>query len=337
MKKLFLTLTLAMLACSLPTQLTGDPTPTPAALPEATPTFVPTPAPTSAPGSESNPLILALAPSPRPDDAANAAGQTIAAFIEKQTGYRIVVVGPASESDLVNALAAGNAHIASLSPFGYVLARETNSVEAALASLRDGKAFYGAQFIAGRDSGFTSHFDIAREANNSDAATALAQFKDKKPCWSDSISPSGYVVPLGVLAQSQVQTREGAFIEGQPSVVRAVYADNICDFGATFIDARQSPVLEADYPDVMDKVRVIWRVPEVIPYENISISKQLPLEMRRNLQRAFIDLMLTADGKSAMQTAYGIDELQIIEDAAYDQFTVYVRASGLPLADLLKE
>lgn len=337
MKKLLLTLTLAMLACSLPSQLAGS-TPTPVVIPiEQTPTVMPTPLPTSAPGSESNPLILALSPAPHADDAANAAGQTIAAFLEKQTGYRIVVVAPASEADLVNALANGNAHIASLSPFGYVLARETDSVEAALASLRDGKAFYGAQFIAGRDSGFTSYFDAARAANTADAATALAQFKDKKPCWSDSVSPSGYVVPLGVLAQSQVQLREGAFIEGQPSVVRAVYADNICDFGATFIDARQSPVLEADYPDVMDRVRVIWRIAEVIPYENISISKTLPIEMRRNLQRAFIDLMLTADGKSAMQTAYGFDELQIVEDAAYDQFTVYARASGLPLADLIKE
>src|SRR6185295_10757558 len=105
------------------------------------------------------------------------------------------------------------------------------------------------------------------------------------PCWSDINSPSGYVVPLGVLNQAQVQTGSGAFIEGQPSVVRAVYADDICDFGATFIDARQSPALEADYADVMDRVIVIWRVPNVIPYENISIANSLPIEMRRVIQR----------------------------------------------------
>jgi len=134
-----------------------------------------------------------------------------------------------------------------------------------------------------------------------------------------------------------VETRSGAFIEGQPSVVRAVYAANICDFGATFIDARTSPVLEADYPDVMDKVHVIWRSPKIIPYENISISNRLSFEMRRAIQRAFIDLMLTPEGKAAMQTVYGLDELQIVEDTAYDDFVLYVQASGLDLRDLLKE
>jgi phosphonate transport system substrate-binding protein len=336
MKKLLLILSLAILGCSVPVQLTGG-TPTPIPTLTQTPTPEPTPLPTSEPGTKTNPLILALAPSPRPSEAAIAAGQVIAAFIESRTGFTIVVVTPASESALVDALGKGNAHIASLSPFAYVLARENNSVEAVLASVRDGEIFYGAQFIANRESKFNSYFDAARNENTAEAAEALNQFKDKKPCWSDNASPSAYVVPLGLLNQSQVQTRSGAFIEGQPSVVRAVYAANICDFGATFIDARQSPVLEANYPDVMDKVVVIWRAPKIIPYENISISNRLPFEMRRVIQRAFIDLMLTPEGKAAMQTVYGLDELQIVEDKVYDDFALYVKASGLNLTDLLKQ
>ena len=261
----------------------------------------------------------------------------IAAFIESRTGYKIAAVTQTSELELVDALLKGNAHIASLSPFGYVLARENDSVEAVLASVRDGEIFYGSQFIANRESGFISYFDKARNANTAEAAEALKQFQDKKPCWSDNASPSAYVVPLGLLNQAQVQTRSGAFIEGQPSVVRAVYAANICDFGATFIDARESRVLEANYPDVMDMVVVIWRAPKIIPYENISISNKLPFEMRRVIQRAFIDLMLTPEGKAAMQTVYGVDELQIVEDSAYADFVLYAKASGLNLQDLLAE
>ncbi|MBK9210225.1 MAG: PhnD/SsuA/transferrin family substrate-binding protein [Anaerolineales bacterium] len=118
--------------------------------------------------------------------------------------------------------------------------------------------------------------------------------------------------------------------------MRAVYAADICDFGATFIDARESPILEADYADVMERVIVLWRVPKIIPYENISLSNVLPVEMRRVIQRAFIDLMLTPDGKAAIQTVYGMDTLQIAEDAMYDDFALYVRASGLSLSDLIK-
>lgn len=335
MKKLLLTLSLAVLGCSFPVQLTlGTPTPTPTR--SETPASTPTPLSTAEPGTKNNPLILALGPSSRPSPEAIAAGDVIAAFIESQTGYTVVTIAPSSESNLVEALGKGNAQIASLSPFAYLLARENDTATAILASVRNGQITYGSQFIVNREGGFVSYFNSERNENTAEAKEALKQFQDKKPCWSDSTSPSGYVVPLGFLNQAQVQIRDGAFLESQPSVVRAVYANDICDFGTTFIDARQSPALEANYPDVMERVNVIWRVPNIIPYENISLSNSLPIEMRRVIQRAFIDLMLTPEGKSAIQTVYGIDELQVVEDAAYTDFANYVNVSGLGLADLIK-
>ena len=337
MKKVLLLITLLItLGCSFPLQVTlGTPT--------ATPMLTPTPGPTVAPqtppepGTEQNPLILALAPNPRPTDPVIAAGDALAAYLEERTGLRIVTVIPVSEAVLVDSLAKGNAHIASLSPYAFVMARGDNSVTALLARVRNGEMFYGAQILINREGEFTAYFDEARGENTVDAATALNQFADKKPCWSDEFSPSGYVVPLGLLNQSQVTTRTGAFLEGQPNVVRGVYADDICDFGATFVDARENPVLEADYPDVMDKVLVAWRIPEIIPYENISMSASLPFEMRRNIQRAILDFMTTPEGKAAMQTVYGFDEMSPVEDAVYAEFIGYVNASGINLPDLLDQ
>ena len=335
MKKFLFVFSIIIFGCSFPIGLTiGTPTPIP--------TQTETPSPTQTPlippeyGSEQNPLILALAPSPRPSEETIKAGEIIAAFIQSQTGYRVVTVIPTSEQMLVDSFNKGNAHIGSLSPYGYVLARDTNSVTAIFAKVREGKTFYGAQIIANRDHDFTSYFDEARNENITDPATAFKQFNDKKACWSDEVSPSGYVVPLGLLNQADVKIRGEAFLDGQPSVVRAVYVDDICDCGATFVDARTSPALEADYGDVMDKVIVIWRIPEIIPYENMSISTLLPIEMRRVIQRAFVDLMLTPDGKTALQTVYGIDQMQIVEDTAYTEFIKYVKDSGLDLLDLIQ-
>lgn len=324
-----------ILGCSFPFQVTLG-TPTATATLEATSTPTQTPQATAQPGTDQNPLILALAPSTHPNEAFIAAGDVIAAFIESKTGYRVVTVIPSSELALVEAFANGNAQIASLTPYGFVVARGDNSVSAVLARVRDGQAFYGAQIIANRDKDFIAYFDEALGENTAEAADALKQFEDKKPCWSDEESPSGYVVPLGLLTESQVQPRSGAFLEGQPNVVRAVYADDICDFGATFIDARANPILEADYPDVLDKINVVWRIPEIIPYENISIASSLPFEMRRVIQRAMIDLMGTPEGKAAMQTVYGFDDVQPVEDVAYDAFITYVNASGIDLEDLIK-
>jgi phosphate/phosphite/phosphonate ABC transporter binding protein len=335
MKKVLLSLSLAVLGCTLPVQLTvGTPTPTPTVT--LTPAPTQTPLATPQPGTDQNPLILALAPSPRPSEEMVSAGESLAAFIESRTGYRVVTVAPASESLLVEALAKDNAHIASLSPYGYLLAREDGSATVLLARVRDGETFYGTQIIVNRENDFTAYFDSTRNENTTDLVAAMKQFQEKKACWSDKISPSGYVIPLGLLKQAGVETRGEAFLDNQPSVVRAVYADDICDFGATFVDARNSPILEADYPDVMDKVVVVWRVPKIIPYENISIATSLPFEMRRVIQRAIVDFMLTPEGKSAMQTLYGFDEMQPAEDASYAEFAAYVKASGLDLPGLIK-
>jgi phosphonate transport system substrate-binding protein len=335
LKKFLVILSLAIFGCAFPVHVTlGTPTLTPTSIQLPLPTQ--TPLPTPDPGTEKNPLILALGVSPHPSPELIASGEMIAAFIESHTGYQVVTVVLPSEKDLVEALNKGNAHIALLSPFAYLLAREQDSVTAILASVRDGQMFYGAQFITNRESKFISYYDNERKENTAEAAAALKQFQDKKPCWSDTASPSAYVIPLGVLNQAQVQVSNAAFLEGQLNVVRAVYAEDICDFGATFIDARELPALEANYPDVMEKVVVIWRLPNVIPYENISMATSLPLEMRRVIQRAFIDLMLTPEGKSAMQTVYGMDEVQIAEDAMYADFAAYTKVSGLDLTDLIK-
>jgi ABC-type phosphate/phosphonate transport system substrate-binding protein len=335
MKKFLLVLSLAILSCNIPVSLSRD---KPNAAPTAT-FLAPTPTLPATPqaGSEKNPLILALAPSAHADPEIIAAGEKIAAFIEARTGYRLVTMTPSSEASLVDALDKGNAHIALLSPFGYLSARENDSVTAILASARNGQTLYGAQFIANRESEFVSFYDSARNTNmDVEASVALQQFRDKKPCWSDAFSPSGYVVPLGALGQSGTLTKDGAFLAGQAGVVRAVYAGDICNFGATYVDARDLPALEANYPDVKERVIVIWRIPNIIPYENISMSNSLPLEMRRVIQRAFIDLLLSPADKPLLQQVYGIDEIQVVDDSPYAEFERYWKDSGLKLSTLIE-
>lgn len=327
----FIPLLLGLIACSVFM-------PTPASTPEPTVTsvVVPTLLPTPEPGSDKNPLILALAPAAHPTSDFMDAGKALATQLQTLTGYKIITIAPASETDLLSTFAQGNVSIAALSPFAYLLAYQNGSAQAILASAREGKAFYGAQFIARPDNGFKPYFDPVKDENTLEAAEALMQFNDKKPCWSDAVSPSGYVIPLGFLNQAKVGVRLGAFVEGQPTVVRAVYNKDICDFGATYIDARQFPALETDYPNVTDKVAVIWRIPAIIPYDNISLASGLAPDMRRTIQRAFIDMMGTPESKSAIQKAYGLETLQAVDDGAYKDFIAYTDASGLDIQQLIK-
>lgn len=336
-RRLLTLLLLGLLGCSLPVSVGlpagSKPTATAPAAP-STPTTVPTPlAPL---GSPKNPIVLALPPSTQPQSAVLSAGQTLTSLLEKETSLHVVSVLSPNEAELIHEFSLGNAHIAVLSPYGYLKASNAGLVQAAFGREQNGELFYGAELIARSDAGFTVYFDPVQGKNLADPAVALAQFMNKQPCWTDELSASGYVIPLGYLKQAGVTVREGAFLSSHPAVVRALYAGKICDFGATYIDARRYPGLEDELPDVLKKILVIWQTPAVIPYDVLVYGAGMPIETQRALSRAFVDLMSNPDGQSVMQTLYGFGAMQSVEDAQYADFRQGVQESGLDLDTLIK-
>jgi phosphate/phosphite/phosphonate ABC transporter binding protein len=286
-------------------------------------------------GTAGNPLILALAPSSNSQAQVDAA-KVIAAQLKQRTGYEVVVVTSDSYSALVDAFEKGNAHIALLDPFSYELGYQKGLVKAAFAVIKNGKTTYGSQFIASRKGGFRSYFDTTTQTNTADASVALAQFANKKPCWSDETSPSGYVIPFGFLNKNQVQIQPAAFVQGHPTVVRSIYAGGICDFGATYIDARKFPSLEDQYPDLIEQVIVVWRTPEIIPYAIFAFSTNMPQPMRDLFRNIIPAVIQTDDGKAAFKAAYNIDELRSANDADFSEFHEYVGEARLELSTLVK-
>lgn len=325
-----------IMSCSLPRVNVAQATQTPIRFPPTD--TAPPPLPTPEFGLPENPLILALDPSANTHNtqAQIDAAKIIAAQFTERTGYAVVTVIPDSYTALVDALEKGNAHIVLLDPFSYELAYQKGLAQAAFAIVKDGKATYGSQFIASRKGGFKSYYDPLTQTNTADTAMALAQFTDKKPCWSDETSPSGYVIPLGYLNQNQIQTRPAAFVQGHPTVVRSVYAGGICDFGATYIDARKFPSLEDQYPNLIEQVIVVWQTPEIIPYSVLSFSTVMPPSMRDLFTNIIPAIMQTDDGKAAFKTAYDIEELLPVNDAYFAEFHEYSDESRLELVTLIR-
>jgi len=334
---LLLAASILLADCSLPNvRVTVDATQTPLAVTPTDTAPPPLASNTAELGLAENPLILALAPSANSQAQIDAAKQIAALFTER-TGYTVVTILPDSYTVLVDALEKGNAHIVLLDPYAYELAYQKGLVRASYAIVKDGKGKYGAQFIAPRKVGFESYFNTLNETNTiSDAGIALTQFTNKKPCWSDETSPSGYVIPLGFLNRNQITTRPAAFVEGHPTVVRSLYAGGICDFGATYIDARKFPSLEDEIPDLLEQVIVIWRIPDIIPYDVFAFSSNMPQEMRDLVANTVPAILQTDAGKAAFKTAYDIEELQLVNDGYYDEFRIYIEESGIDLSTLVK-
>ena len=304
--------------------------------PALTPTD--TPSPPFAPaelGMAENPLILALPPSASSQEQINAA-KLIASQFTERTGYAVVTVVPDSYTALVDALQMGNAHIVLLDPYAYELAYQRGLVKAVYGLVKEGESLYGAQFLATRKGGYDSFYDDLTEENTEEPEVALAQLADKKPCWSDESSPSGYVIPLGYLNENQILIKPPAFVEGHPTVVRSLYASGICDFGATYVDARKFPSLEDEFPDLIEQVIVVWQIPKIIPYEVLALSTNMPSEMRDLFSAQIAAILQTDAGREAFKTAYGIEQLQVVNDGFYDQFRYYLRNSGIDLTTLVK-
>jgi len=303
---------------------------------DVTPTDTsPPPFSTAELGLAENPLILALPPSANSQEEIEAA-KAIASQFTERTGYTVVTIVPDSYTALVEALGKGNAHIVLLDPYAYELAFQRDLVRASYAVLKDDKAKYGAQFLAARKDGFTSYFDEKTGENTEDAGVALAQFAEKKPCWSDETSPSGYVIPLGYLNGNQIVTKPAAFVEGHPTVVRSLYASGICDFGATYIDARKFPSLEDEFPDLVEQVIVVWQIPAIIPYNVLAFSTNMPQGMRELFASLIPPILQTDEGKASFKTAYDIEELEAVNDGYYEEFRIYLDESGIDLAALVK-
>ena len=229
-RKLFLLITFILVGCSLP-RVGVIPVVTETAIaPAASTTPTDTAFPPTSPvelGLAENPLILTMVPSTTaPTQEQIDAAKVIASQITERTGYTVVTVIPDSYTALVEAIENGNAHIILLDPYAYELAYQRDAVKAAFAVLKEEVGKYGAQFIAPREEGFKSYFNRSsrRTSHLQMQAPRFSKLTNKKPCWSDETSASGYIIPLGYLNSNQVVTRPAAFVEGHPTVVRSLYA-----------------------------------------------------------------------------------------------------------------
>lgn len=285
-------------------------------------------------GTADHPLVMALAPSATTDTLI-ASGNKIADLLSQQTGLTIKAVVPTNYQAMIQAMCSGNGQIGYLPPFAYLVAHQQMTKDAsgkdvpcadvAFVSLRAGQDHYATQFI-GQTGVYTPGTTL----------DALKQFEGKKPCWTDPLSASGYVIPASLLAQNGVKTKAAAFVQGHPTVVRAVYAGGICDFGATFVDARTDSGVQKDLPDVNTKVTVIYKTDNIIPNDTIGFAYDVPADLRAKLATGMDAVAKSTDGAAALKSLYAIDGLKSVDDTFFDQFRVLLASSGIDIASLVK-
>lgn len=305
----------------------------------ATPIVWATPATTKPLGDPENPLIMAVQAAPG-DAVAVEAMTTLADRIGADTGFSIRVQPVSSAAQLLNGMRANAVHLAWLQPFTYIIAKQRGYANVALVTNHFGVTAYGTLFFAAELSEFETYFDPTNNRSTGTAEEALAQFEGLRPCYVDPLSASGYIVPEGVLQSENISRQPPVFVLSHTAVIRALYVQGICDYGATFGisgDPRTASTIQTDLTDVMTRVPIIWRSDPVIPNLNLSIHSKVPEAVRLDLIDAFIDLAQTDDGKNMLTyaTAYDIQGFEKVDDSFYDQLRKYLNLSGVNIRNLL--
>jgi phosphonate transport system substrate-binding protein len=270
-------------------------------------------------GTEENPIIFAAVPSGE-TERVTAGFEKMADLIYQNTGLVIEPFVATSYAGVIEALCQDppKAHMASLATFSYILASEKGCAETALVSTRYGSASYNGQFIVAADSSYNSIEDL----------------KGATWCVSDAFSTSGVIIPKIMFQGVGINpdTDLGEMVEaGSHEAAAAGVYNGDCDFATTYVDARTA--LEEDYPDIMEKTRVIAVEPD-IPNDGIQFVTGFPEETKAQLVAAILDLFNTDEGKEAMYEAYSWDGMEQHDDTFYDPFRQILDAAGVSAENL---
>lgn len=270
-------------------------------------------------GSPENPLVFVFTPSGVQEEVV-AGMEKVGALLEKQTGYTFETKLVNSYNAAVEALCGGQSNISHMGSFPYLIAHEKCGVEPAGVFIRYGIDTYGTQIIARADSGLTS----------------LADLEGLKPCWNDPLSASGYIVPQGLLGEAGVldTLQEPVMVGSHASVVSSLYEGGICDFGATWVDARGT--IEDDHPDVKEVVSVVYTSEDFIPNDMFVFQPDLDETIRQKVLDALVALPETEEGKAAYDQLYQIEGVTPRDDSFFDYFRVILEASGLTIEELFE-
>ena len=275
-------------------------------------------------GTEDNPIKFFFVPSV---DAAllESGAKVVKAYLEKETPYKYKFAIPQSYVAVVESFGTDRADVASLNTFGYILANERYGTQALLKVIRYGSDTYKSQIIARADS------DIKK----------LEDINGKRFAYVDSSSTSGYLLPAKFLKDRNVKPGTTVFAKKHDNVVTMVYQGQV-DAGATFYtppedgkiqDARR--LVKTQFPDVESKVKIVELTTE-IPNDPFVFRKDLPVEMKTQIQEALIRFVKTEEGKKAFHELYGITDLTKTTDADYDSVRKILKELGHSATELVK-
>ncbi len=227
--------------------------------------------------------------------------QLLADYLQEQLGLSVNIEIPQDYETAIDLIAEGKVQMAYLGPFSYVKARQRNSqLEPLVAYIdkRTGRPWYTSAIVVNTQSGIKT----------------LEDLKGKRVGFVNQSSTSGYLVPVAYLKSQNIDPEQD-FAELQYTgshnknalALESGKVDAIGINKPTYLNAQKSGQLP------IEKYQVIWES-DPIPNAPIVISRQLPHNLKSDLQKALInapqDLAALSGAKS--------DGYTLVQDEDYE-------------------
>jgi phosphonate transport system substrate-binding protein len=235
-------------------------------------------------------------------------------YMEKKFGVKVEVFTASDYAGIVQALSAGQIHLARLGPASYAAGYidSEGEIEPLVMNVEaNGGKGYHSVLIVRSDSPYKS----------------IADLKGKSLAWADANSTSGYLVPNASLRDAGIDPQKHfgrtVFSGGHEQSVLGVLKGN---FDSAF--TWTSPGHQAGQFRIMmdrgmlklDDVRIVWESP-LIANPPWAVSKKIPADMRKDLLDMFVSL---AKDNMAMAEAAAQGKTSGFEPVTHETYKTFV-------------
>lgn len=270
--------------------------------------------PKTPPPPGARPLILRIGYTPSEEAVSDraAANQALARYLERTIpGLKITLVRTPSYGPAVAAMTRGDIDLMALPPFAYVLAGNSNPVEAiaVTGTAQTGPRTYQSALIAHRQAGLARLDELPSTA------------KKLRFNFTDPASNSGHLAPqarlteLGLIAERDFGTTEFT-LSHIVSILNVAYGR--ADVAGVSLAALQRLIAKGR---VRPEDLVILWTSDPLPYGPMAVRRSLPPDFKRELQQALV-LLATADpaASRAVMEQYAERNLVFLpcDDSHYD-------------------
>ena len=202
--------------------------------------------------------------------------RTVTDYLSEKLGIPVEPEVTSDYTAAIEAMRAKHIDIAWFGPFSYILAHDKAGAEAIVNGIRTetGKSTYKSVFITKADSGIKT----------------LEDLKGKKFAFVDPASTSGYLIPMKILTENNIDPDKDfdtVFFAGTHNAVELAVANGTVDAG---VDSDNSYNRMVELGEIDSEVNVIFYESEPIPGSPIAIRRDLPESLKQDIKKALLEM-----------------------------------------------